>query len=140
MFYGISEGGRAHSSTEASSLQPAGKFQGFSMPADTAASQEATISRVAEFDHNPDCLWRISSNTVHLNSVQEVLRCLLDGIPWLLGPDDRIKITGRSDISQARTRLGAEPLVRLHDEVVAPIGQAQNRGSCYRGWRVVSMA
>lgn len=73
------------------------------------------------------------------SSYQEVLRCLLEGIRWLLGPSDTIKVTGKSGISQARTRLGAEPLRRLHDEVVAPIAQATTRGAWYRTWKVVSI-
>lgn len=73
------------------------------------------------------------------SSYEEVLRCLLEGIRWLLGPGDTIKITGKSGISQARSRLGAQPLQRLYDEVVRPIAQAKTRGACYRTWKVVSI-
>lgn len=73
------------------------------------------------------------------SSYQEVLRCLLEGIRWLLGPSDMIKVTGKSGISQARTRLGTEPLRQLYDEVVAPIAQARTRGAWYRTWKIVSM-
>src|SRR5208337_42215 len=54
-------------------------------------------------------------------SYREVLRCLLEGIQWLLNPTVRIKVAGKSGISQARTRLGAAPLQQLHDQVVRPI-------------------
>src|ERR1700746_950493 len=54
-------------------------------------------------------------------SYREVLRCLLEGIQWLLEPSARIKVAGNSGISQARTRLGWEPLRQLHDAVVKPI-------------------
>jgi hypothetical protein len=47
-------------------------------------------------------------------SYREVLRCLLEGLRWLLGPDARLKVAGKSGISQARTRLGADPLQHLH--------------------------
>jgi len=40
------------------------------------------------------------------SSYREVLRCLLEGIQWLLNPTVRVKVTGKSGISQARTRLG----------------------------------
>jgi len=73
------------------------------------------------------------------SSYQEVLRCLLEGIRWLLGPSDTIKVTGKSGISQARTRLGSEPLRRLYDEVVRPIAQTRTRGAWYRTWKVVSI-
>lgn len=73
------------------------------------------------------------------SSYREVLRCLLEGIQWLLNPSVRIKVTGKSGISQARTRLGVEPLRRLHDEVVRPIAVEATKGAWYRGWRVVSL-
>ncbi len=72
-------------------------------------------------------------------SYREVLRCLLEGIRWLLGPTWGVKVTGKSGISQARTRLGWEPLRRLHDEVVAPIAGEATKGAWYRGWRLVSL-
>ena len=73
------------------------------------------------------------------SSYREVLRCLLEGIQWLLNPTARIKVTGKSGISQARTRLGVEPLRQLHDQVVRPIALKTTKGAWYRGWRVVSL-
>ncbi len=72
-------------------------------------------------------------------SYREVLRCLLEGLAWLAGPGESLKVTGKSGISQARSRLGAEPLRRLHDEVVQPIATAETKGAFYRGWRLVSL-
>jgi hypothetical protein len=72
-------------------------------------------------------------------SYREVLRCLLEGIQWLLNPAVKIKVTGKSGISQARKRLGVEPLKRLHDEVVRPIAVEATKGAWYRGWRIVSV-
>jgi hypothetical protein len=73
------------------------------------------------------------------SSYREVLRCLLEGIQWLLNPTARIKVTGKSGISQARTRLGEEPLRQLHDQTVRPIAVEATKGAWYRGWRVVSL-
>lgn len=73
------------------------------------------------------------------SSYREVLRCLLEGIQWLLNPTVKVKVTGKSGISQARTRLGAEPLRYLHDEVVRPIATQKTKGAWYRGWHVVSL-
>lgn len=73
------------------------------------------------------------------SSYREVLRCLLEGIQWLLNPTARVKVTGKSGISQARTRLGVEPVKQLHDQVVRPIAVEATRGAWYRGWRVVSL-
>ncbi len=72
-------------------------------------------------------------------SYREVLRCLLEGIRWLLGPEYEVKVAGKSGISQARTRLGWRPLKQLHDEVVAPIAVRQTKGAWYRQWRPVSL-
>jgi hypothetical protein len=78
--------------------------------------------------------------TLHMQvSYREVLRCLLEGVKWLLGPEGEVKVAGKSGISQARTRLGWEPLQRLHDEVVAPIAVKKTQGAWYRDWRLVSV-
>src|ERR1700689_4113895 len=73
------------------------------------------------------------------SSYREVLRCLLEGIQWLLKPSATISVAGNSGISQARTRLGWEPLRQLHDEVVKPVAVAATKGAWYRSWRLVSM-
>ena len=72
-------------------------------------------------------------------SQREVLRCLLEGIRWLVGPEKRLKVTGKSGISQARSRLGWEPVKQLHDGVVCPIAVKQTRGAYYRDWKLVSL-
>ena len=72
-------------------------------------------------------------------SYREVLRCLLEGIQWLTDPTAALKVAGKSGISQARTRLGSEPVRQLHDAVVGPIAVASTRGAWYRGWRLVSI-
>lgn len=73
------------------------------------------------------------------SSYREVLRCLLEGIQWLAGPSERIHVAGNSGVSQARTRLGWEPLQQLHDAVVTPIAVPATKGAWYRGWRLVSI-
>jgi hypothetical protein len=73
------------------------------------------------------------------SSYREVLRCLLEGIQWLVEPSAGINVAGNSGISQARTRVGWEPLRQLHDEVVGPIAVAATKGAWYRTWRLVSM-
>ena len=70
---------------------------------------------------------------------QEVLRCLLEAVRWILPVDTVVKVCGPSAISQARSRLSAEPLRCLHDAVVGPIATKATRGAWYRGWRVVSL-
>jgi len=73
------------------------------------------------------------------SSYREVLRCLLEGVHWLLDPSAAVKVAGKSGISQARSRLGAEPLKALYEAVVAPIAESRTRGAWYRPWRLVSL-
>ena len=62
------------------------------------------------------------------SSYHEILRCLLEGLQWIKGPKKPIRITGKSGISQARKRLGPDPLKMLCEETVAPIAVPATRG------------
>jgi len=73
------------------------------------------------------------------SSYREVLRCLLEGVQWLLDPSAKVEIAGKSAISQARSRLGVEPMKKLYDAVVAPIAEKRTKGAWYRQWRLVSL-
>jgi len=66
---------------------------------------------------------------------REVLRCLLEGLRWLWGAE-AVRVAGKSGISQARTRLGAEPLRRLYERVVQPVATPATKGARYRAWRL----
>jgi hypothetical protein len=73
------------------------------------------------------------------SSYREVLRCLLEGVQWLLDPSVPLKVAGKSGISQARTRLGVEPVQALYQSVVAPMAETRTKGAWYRQWRLVSL-
>ncbi len=73
------------------------------------------------------------------SSYREVLRCLLEAVQWLRDPSAGVRVAGKSGISQARTRLGWEPLRQLHDELVKPVAVRSTRGAWYRSWRLVSL-
>jgi hypothetical protein len=73
------------------------------------------------------------------SSYREVLRCLLEGVQWLLDPSVTVRVAGNSGISQARSRLGEEPLKQLYEAVVAPIAEKRTKGAWFRQWRVVSL-
>jgi hypothetical protein len=77
------------------------------------------------------CIWRFSYG--------EVLRCLLEGLRWLSWPSGTVPVTGKSGISQARTRLGVEPVKQLYEHVVHPIAKPRTKGARYRRWRLVSI-
>jgi len=72
-------------------------------------------------------------------SCREVLRCLLEGLKWLQGPTASVRVAGKSGISQARVRLGVEPVLELHDQLVKPIASKTTKGAWYRRWRLVSI-
>jgi Insertion element 4 transposase N-terminal/Transposase DDE domain len=73
------------------------------------------------------------------SSYREVLRCLLEGVQWLMDPSARVKVAGKSGISQARCRLGAAPMKALYDVVVKPVATAETQGAWYRQWLLVSL-
>jgi len=72
-------------------------------------------------------------------SYREVLRCLLEGVQWLKARPVEPKVAVKSSISEARMRLGWEPVRQLHDEVVKPIATVATKGAWYRQWRLVSI-
>ncbi len=73
------------------------------------------------------------------SSYREVLRCLLEGAQWLLDPSITVKVAGKPGISQARGRLGAEPLKRLYAATVTPIAGRRTKGAWYRHWRSIGL-
>ena len=72
-------------------------------------------------------------------SYREVLRCLLEGVQWLKARTVETKVAVKSSISEARVRLGWEPVRQLHDEIVRPIATEATQGAWYRQWRLVSL-
>jgi len=73
------------------------------------------------------------------SSYREVLRCLLEGVQWLMDPSAAVKVAGKSGISQARSRLGMEPVKALYEAVVVPMAERRTKGAWYRDWRLVSL-
>lgn len=72
-------------------------------------------------------------------SYREVMRWLLEGSQETNGLKSRVKPLGKSGISQARERLGWEPLKKLYEEFVQPIATKTTKGAWYKEWRVVSL-
>lgn len=71
-------------------------------------------------------------------SQKEVLRTLADGLRDLFGLAD-LKITGRSGISQARSRIGSAPLAELFDVCAIPLAKPDSVGCFYNGLRLVAI-
>ena len=72
-------------------------------------------------------------------SYGEVLRCLLEGLRWLRLAGTDPDLTGKSAITRARTRLGADPLKQLFQRVACPCAEPGTPGAWYRGRRLVSL-
>jgi hypothetical protein len=72
-------------------------------------------------------------------SYGEVLRCLLEGLRWLRLAGTDPDLAGKSAITRARTRLGADPLKHLFQRVARPCAEPGTPGAWYRGRRLVSL-
>lgn len=68
---------------------------------------------------------------------REVLRRLLEGAKWIWPYE--VRVSTESAITQARQRLGSEPIEKLYREVVEPLAKKITRGSWYGRWRVVTL-
>jgi hypothetical protein len=71
--------------------------------------------------------------------MREVLRLLLEGLRSILGLQVKVVVAGKSGISQARSRLGEEPVKQLYEQVVKPVATPDTRGAFYRGWHLVAL-
>lgn len=72
-------------------------------------------------------------------SYREVMRWLLEGSQQTNGLKSKVKPLGKSGISQARERLGLEPLKQLYDQFVKPIATKATKGAWFKDWRIVSL-
>lgn len=74
-------------------------------------------------------------------STREVLRVLVEGLQWMGGDGSAqpLKVASKAAISQARTRLGAEPLKRLWEQTAQPLAQESEAAAFYRGYRLVAI-
>lgn len=71
-------------------------------------------------------------------SQQEVLRVMGDGLQWLHQLKE-FKITGKSGISQARARVGSEPLVIAFNKAAKPVARPGSAGCFYKGLRLTAI-
>jgi hypothetical protein len=76
----------------------------------------------------------------HRRRGQQLLDGVLDPDGWVeAGAGRRWRPPNISSLARARTRLGADPLHMLFDEVAGPVGADDAAGVCCCGLRVVSM-
>jgi hypothetical protein len=63
---------------------------------------------------------------------------MADGLTWLYGLTE-FKITGKSGISQARARVGPEPLKEVFNRCAKPLAEPGSPGCFYRDLRLVAL-
>jgi hypothetical protein len=73
------------------------------------------------------------------SSYEEVIRMLVDGLSWQSGWQTVWSVPTKGALAQARSRLGAEPLRALFEQVVAPLAEPATAGAWYRDLRLVSV-
>lgn len=73
------------------------------------------------------------------SSSREVLRFLLGSLRDLLPEGSSIPTACKSAISQARTRIGKEPIIKLYDDIVQPIATEKTEGAYYKNRLLVAM-
>ncbi|MCP2243198.1 IS4 family transposase [Lentzea aerocolonigenes] len=70
---------------------------------------------------------------------EEVMRKLVNGLRFLGTWRTGWQVPSTSAISQARQRLGEEPLRVLFERVAAPMAQPGTKGAWFHGWRVMAV-
>ena len=72
-------------------------------------------------------------------SYEDVLGLLTDGLSWAESGTEPVRLPSKSAISQARERLGFEPLKALFDRVAQPLANSDTPGSFLAGRRMVAI-
>jgi hypothetical protein len=73
------------------------------------------------------------------SSYEEVIRMLVEGLSWASGWRQPWSVPTKGALSQARSRLGCEPLRALFERVAVPLAEPQTAGAFYRELRLVSI-
>src|SRR5437867_3425886 len=70
---------------------------------------------------------------------EEVMRALVEGLAWASGWRRRWTVPSQPAITQARTRLGPEPVAELFHRGCVPLATPETPGAFWRGRRLVGM-
>lgn len=73
------------------------------------------------------------------SSMEEVMRMLVDGLSWASGWRRPWRVPTKGALSQARTRLGPEPMRLLFEAVAVPLADSDSESAFYRRWRLMSI-
>ena len=72
-------------------------------------------------------------------SYEDVLGLLTDGLSWVSGDVEPVRLPSKSAIFQARVRLGFEPLAALFARVAVPLATTATPGAWLAGRRLVAI-
>jgi hypothetical protein len=72
-------------------------------------------------------------------SYEDVMALMTDGLAWVDGEVEPVKLPSKSGIFQARERLGAEPLKALFDRIARPLATDATPGAWLAGRRLVAI-
>src|SRR5215469_11804427 len=70
---------------------------------------------------------------------EEVMHTLVEGLAWESGWRQAWRVPSQPALTQARNRLGAEPLAQLFDRACVPLAAGGDAASFWRGLRVVAV-
>jgi hypothetical protein len=73
------------------------------------------------------------------DSYEEVMRKLVQGLSWLAAWRQEWQVPTASALTQARERLGSEPLAELFERVARPCAQLSTPGAWLCGRRLMSL-
>lgn len=73
------------------------------------------------------------------SAMEEVMRMLVDGLSWASGWQRPWQVPTKGALSQARSRLGSEPMRLLFEAVAVPLAHEDSESSFYRGRRLMSV-
>lgn len=72
-------------------------------------------------------------------SYEEVMRNLVEGLAWADEWAQAWNVPTKAALSNARARLGPEPLKALFAAVAGPLATEETKGGWYRRWRLMSI-
>lgn len=81
----------------------------------------------------------LALNLFFTDAYEEVMRRLVGGLACLGSWRKEWTVPTSGAISQARTRLGEEPLRELFERVAVPLARPGLRGAWYQSWRVMAI-
>lgn len=73
------------------------------------------------------------------SALEEVMRMLVDGLSWSSGWQRPWQVPTKGALSQARSRLGSEPMRLLFETVAVPLATDESGPAFYRGKRLMSI-